>query len=86
MQRAWREQFENPVPLYKQLAQVAELPSLQAKLAANIDRLKLIDRAKFDEWESQRVELENELKKWEFHESETQRSGARGIGAYCSGR
>lgn len=62
VQRVWREQFENPVPLYKQLAQVSELPALEGKLAANIARLKLIDRAKFDEWEQQRLRLDDELR------------------------
>lgn len=65
VQHAWREQFENPAPLYKQLAQVSELPSLKKKLTANIGELKLIDRAEFDEWEQQRVALQSELNLWE---------------------
>lgn len=65
VQRGWREQFENPVSLYKQLAQVSELPALELKLAGNIEKLKLIDRDQFDEWEKQRVAMENELRAWE---------------------
>ena len=64
-QRGWRDQFENPTPLYKQLAQISELPEKKEKLAENIERLNLIDRTQFDEWESQRATLENELKLWE---------------------
>src|SRR5205814_2431241 len=65
VQCTWREQFENPMPLYKQLAQVTELPDSEAKLRTNIERLKLIDRAKFDEWEQQRTSLERERKERE---------------------
>lgn len=68
VQRRWREQFENPAPLYKQLAQISELPALEKRLAENLEKLKLIDRALFDEWEQQRVAMENELRGWEVEQ------------------
>jgi energy-coupling factor transporter ATP-binding protein EcfA2 len=68
VQRGWKEQFENPASLYRQLTQIAELPTLQGKLAANIEKLKLIDRAQFDEWEKQRTAMENELRGWELEQ------------------
>jgi hypothetical protein len=64
VQRIWQEKFESPIPLVKQLAQVAELPKLEATRDANIQRLKLIDRAQFDAWDQQRNTLESELKAW----------------------
>jgi uncharacterized protein YPO0396 len=68
VQRNYREQFENPTPLSKQLAQISGLPALESKLEGNIKKLNLIDRKKFDEWEQQRAPLEIELKKWELEQ------------------
>ena len=65
IQREWRTQFENPAPLYQQLARISELPEKESALASNLEKLKLIDRDQFDEWETQRTALDRELKIWE---------------------
>jgi len=65
VQREWRTQFETPVSLYKQLAEVSALPGLRSKLESNIAQLNSIDRDKFDELEQQRANLAGELKTWE---------------------
>src|SRR5690606_25792700 len=65
VQREWRAQFENPAPLYRQLAEVSELPALEKQLAENIQALQSIDRDKFDEIEQRRGALANELGAWE---------------------
>ena len=65
VQREWRTQFETPVSLYKQLAEIGALPGLRAKLESNIAQLNSIDRDKFDELEKQRATLADELKLWE---------------------
>lgn len=65
VQREWRTQFETPVSLYKQLAEISALPELRAKLESNIAQLNSIDRDKFDELEKQRTALADELKLWE---------------------
>ncbi len=65
VQREWRTQFETPVSLYKQLAEISALPGLRAKLESNIAQLNSIDRDKFDEMERQRAALADEVKLWE---------------------
>ncbi len=64
-QREWRANLETPVSLYKQLAETAALPPLEAQLEANITQLNTIDRARFDEAEQQRRDFIAELKVWE---------------------
>ena len=65
VQRESRTQFETPVSLYKQLAEVAQLAELQTRLEKNVAQLNGIDRAKFDELEQQRAKLAEELRRWE---------------------
>jgi energy-coupling factor transporter ATP-binding protein EcfA2 len=65
VQREWRTQFETPVSLYKQLAEISALPGLRAKLESNIAQLNSIDRDKFDELEKKRADLADDLKLWE---------------------
>ena len=65
VRREWNAHFETPVSLYKQLAEISQIPSLEAELADNIAKLRNIDRDKFDELEQQREKLAAELRTWE---------------------
>src|SRR5436305_13010696 len=63
VQVAWRELFETPPSLSRELARVSDLPELQKQLADNIAKLKGIDRAQFDEMEERRASLATNVKK-----------------------
>jgi energy-coupling factor transporter ATP-binding protein EcfA2 len=65
VQTNWRELFEHPVSLDRELARISELPALQKKLGENRDKLKGIDRAQFDEIEQERTSLAQNVKNWE---------------------
>lgn len=64
VQDEWRNHFENPATLHKELAQVAALPDLKKTFAANREELNLIDREKFDAVEQRRATLDGELATW----------------------
>ena len=65
VQRDWKTNFETPVSLYRQLAEVAALPGLLTQLEQNIAQLNGIDRDKFDDLEQRRASLATELAVWE---------------------
>jgi energy-coupling factor transporter ATP-binding protein EcfA2 len=65
VQATWRELFENPVPLNRELTRISELPALQNRFAENSDKLNRIDRAQFDEIEQKRTSIAQDVKKWE---------------------
>ncbi len=61
----WRELFDKPVSLDRDLMRVSQLAALQTELADNIEKLNRIDRAQFDEIEEKRASLATDLNKYE---------------------
>ncbi|HEV7404970.1 MAG TPA: SbcC/MukB-like Walker B domain-containing protein [Chthoniobacteraceae bacterium] len=76
-QSKWREVFDPPPSLWEDLARASELPKREEELRANIDRLKLIDRAKLDDLAQRQQELELALHKLRDEQRALDRSERR---------
>jgi uncharacterized protein YPO0396 len=73
----WSVLFEISPDLTRDLARGARLPELQAKLDQNIGDLNKIDRAKFDELEKERTDLEKNREDWNREIRDIDRSPVR---------
>lgn len=77
VQREWNKRFATAESLAEQLAEARLLPNLEAERDRNIERLKTIDRAKFDELAQQQQDLENELRLMHDEQRKLDRSEKR---------
>lgn len=73
----WNEHFEVAPNLYNDLAEARQLPKLKAALAEVAERLKRIDRSKFDEMAREQTRLEGALKTLEDERRALDRSAKR---------
>lgn len=75
---SWRERFDVPADLYRDLALAQQLPTLNLELTCNIGKLNNIDRAKFDDLATQQATLDTDLKRLADERRNLDRSEKRG--------